>query len=211
MSRRTVLLGAGAALLVLVLWYFLLWSPQRSKVADARDRRENAEAEAANLRIQLSRLQDLKQREALQRAELETLRVAVPDQPNLAQFILDANDAATKAGIEFLSITPSVPAAATTGNGAPAAGAPPPSVSMTMSIKGGYFQVLDFVNRLTDLPRIVVIDSLNVNAGGGTLDVSLQARMFVSALPAAATPGASTTTTARPAATATTTTTTGAP
>ena len=54
----------------------------------------------------LTRLQSSKRDEPLKRSKLETLRVAVPDDPNLAQFILDANDAASRSGIEFLSISP---------------------------------------------------------------------------------------------------------
>jgi Tfp pilus assembly protein PilO len=54
-----------------------------------------------------------------------------------------------------------------------------------MSISGGYFQVLDFVNRLDRLPRIVVVDALSISsgtttgqAGGSQLQVTMQARMF---------------------------------
>src|SRR5205823_1734241 len=123
------------------------------------------------LQDQLTRLRASKRDEPLKRSQLETLRVAVPDDPNLAQFILDANDAASRSGIEFLSITPSPPApptatpaaaatpapgttTATSTPGATApgvsagAGAAPVPVRLSLSITGGYFQVLDFVNRL---------------------------------------------------------------
>jgi Tfp pilus assembly protein PilO len=221
LGRRSIIIGVVAALVVLLLWWFLLWSPQRKKVDDAKARTDAAQQQVAQLRVTLSRLQELKRTEALKRSQIEALRVAVPDQPNLAQFILDANDAANKAGIDFLSVTPSPPAAAAartgTATGAPAA------VNLAMSITGGYFQVLDFVNRLTDLPRIVVIDNLSLAAGDGTnMTVSITARMFTtSAAPVAAPttvpPGAPTTTTVAgaPAGAATTTpvapTTTGAP
>jgi type IV pilus assembly protein PilO len=203
MSRRSIAIGVIAALLVLLLWWFLLWSPQRDDISAAKDRREAAEQQAAQLRVTLSRLQELKRTEALKRSQIETLRVAVPDQPNLAQFILDANDAANRAGIEFLSVTPAPPSAAE--------GTAPASINLSISITGGYFQVLDFVNRLTDLPRIVVIDNLALNAGeGSSMSVSISGRMFTtSALPAPAT--APTTTTAPTATTVPTTTTTGAP
>jgi type IV pilus assembly protein PilO len=210
MGRRAVVVGGVAALLVLVLWWLLLWSPQRSDIADAKDRRETAEQQVSQLRVTLSRLQELKRSEALKRSQIEALRVAVPDQPNLAQFILDANEAADRAGIDFLSVTPAVPAAGT--------GNAPASINLAMSITGGYFQVLDFVNRLTDLPRVVVIDNLSLNAGeGGTMSVSITARMFSATAPPAAggTAGPTTTTpAAAPTTTAVTggaTTTTGAP
>lgn len=197
MSRRAGLAGAAGAVVVLLAWWFLLWSPQRDRLADARDRRQAAEDQAASLRLQLRRLQDLQAREAVVRSRLERLRVAIPDQPNLAQFILEANEAATRAGIEFLSITPTPPAAPAPPQGGrqgARAGGPAGEIRLSMTITGGYFQVLDFVNRLDDLPRLVVIDAINVSGGdGGLLNVSLQARMFVGVAPAA--PGATTTTT----------------
>jgi Tfp pilus assembly protein PilO len=204
LGRRSIVIGVVAAFVVLLLWWFLLWSPQRKKVDDAKARTDAAQQQAAQLRVTLSRLQELKRTEALKRSQIEALRVAVPDQPNLAQFILDANDAANKAGIDFLSVTPSPPATAAAGGGTPAGA--PAAVNLAMSITGGYFQVLDYVNRLTDLPRNVVIDNLSLAAGDGSnMTVSITARMFTTS----AAPVAPTTT--APAAGATTTTVAGAP
>jgi type IV pilus assembly protein PilO len=204
LGRRSIVIGVVAAFVVLLLWWFLLWSPQRKKVDDAKARTEAAQQQAAQLRVTLSRLQELKRTEALKRSQIEALRIAVPDQPNLAQFILDANDAANKAGIDFLSVTPSPPATAAAGGGTPAGA--PAAVNLAMSITGGYFQVLDFVNRLTDLPRIVVIDNLSLAAGDGSnMTVSITARMFTTSAAPVAPP------TTAPAAGATTTTVAGAP
>ena len=211
MNRRVLLAGAGAALAILVLWYLLLWSPRGNAIDDAGDRQREAENTLQQLRSELDRLQALRDNEAATRARIEQLRQAIPDEPNLAQFILDANDAANQSGIDFLSIAPTPPAA-TAAEGT--AGAPPAQVALSINITGGYFQVLDFVNRLNRLTRIVVIDGMNVGAGqGGSLSVSLTGRMFVTSVPAgtaAPTPGAApdagatTTTTAAPGATTTT-------
>ena len=39
-------------------------------------------------------------------------------------------------------------------------------INLQLSVSGGYFQVVDFVNRLNGLPRLVVIDSLGLTTGG---------------------------------------------
>jgi len=79
-----------------------------------------------------------------------------------------------------------------------------------MTITGGYTEVLDFINRLDGLPRIIVIDTVNVTTGaaaagtpapGGAsptplaaaagplqLNVSLSGRMFLTQVPAAFAP-----------------------
>lgn len=206
MSRRTILAGIGAALAVLVLWYLFLWSPRSSALTDARDRREEAQAEVERLRVRLQSLEALQEQAPRLRSQLEKLRVAIPDQPNLAQFILEANEAARLAGIEFISITPSEPAPPTEvapGSAAAAAGTPPAEIRLGISIRGGYFQVLDYMNRLADLSRIVVIDSIGISgataeSGSGIeLSVTIAGRMFiVEALAEGGVPTTTTTTTA---------------
>jgi Tfp pilus assembly protein PilO len=219
-NRRALLIGGAAALVVLLAWYFLLWGPRNDDISEARDRKDAAELQAQQLQSEIARLQAAQRDEPLRRAQLETLRAAIPDDPNLAQFILDTNDAATKAGIDFISIAPTPPAAAapaatttTTapgtppgGNPTPGAGATPPAeIRVALQVQGGYFQVLDFVNRLTDLPRLVVIDALTVSAdAGGRLSVALQTRMFTRELPAGF-GGTTTTTTTAPGGATTTT------
>src|SRR5207253_7428218 len=190
-----LLIPIGAGVLVLLIWFAALWGPQSSALSKAKQRAAQAEQQRDTLTDELTRLRASKRDEPLKRSQLETLRVEVPDDPNLAQFILDANDAASKAGIDFLSITPSPPSAATTpgattpGAATPGAatpggttgGAAPVPVKLSMSITGGYFQVLDFVNRLDRLPRIVVVDSLSLSSGSaGQLSASISARMFIS-------------------------------
>ncbi|MBV8295609.1 MAG: type 4a pilus biogenesis protein PilO [Acidimicrobiia bacterium] len=190
MNRR-LLIPVGVGLGVLILWFIALYSPQGSALSDAKKRTSQAAEERATLQDQLTRLQQARRDLPLKQSELETLRVAIPDDPNLAQFILDANDAASKAGIDFLSITPTPPSTSggvtttpTTSAGAPAGGGgaatTPVPVHIGMTATGGYFQVLDFMNRLNSLPRIVVIDSVQMTAGAGgsTLSVTFAERIF---------------------------------
>jgi Tfp pilus assembly protein PilO len=219
--NRRLLIPLGVGVAVLVLWFVALWGPQGSALSSARKRASDATAQRETLRDQLKRLQDSRRDQPLKQSKLETMRVAIPDDPNLAQFILDANDAASKAGIDFLSITPTPPSAATgaTAGTTPAGGAGgSASIRIGLSLTGGYYQVLNFVNLLDKLPRIVVVDNLTMTAAaaGATqgLQATLAARIFTtSSRPVAggatgggggaATPGASTTTTG-PGATTTT-------
>ena len=211
MRNRTFLIAGGAALAVLLLWYFLLYSPQSGDLDDARKREDAATATNDELELRLSRLQAAQAQEPELTAEVEELRIAIPDEPNLAQFILDANDAAQASGVQFLSISPTPPAVDT------ALGLS--VIALSIDVTGGYFQTLDYLNRLADMPRIVVIDNLDLGTSGDgtTLTVAVAARMFTTAIdPAAAGTGATptdpsaTTTTTAPGAT-TTTTTGGAP
>jgi Tfp pilus assembly protein PilO len=212
MSRLNtrLLIPLGAGLVLLLLWYVVLWGPQGSALSKAKTRGGAATAQRETLRDQLNRLQQSRRDQPLKQAQLETLRVAIPDDPNLAQFILDTNDAASRSGVDFLSITPTPPgtggAQGTTATTAPttAGGGSVSAIRIAMNVTGGYFQILDFVNRLNRLPRIVVVDTLSIASNATGLQVSLQEHMFTTssqaiassaAAPAAGAPGATTTTT----------------
>lgn len=221
MNRRPVVIGAAAFVVFLLVWYFLGFAPQQKKIHDAQKRRATAEQKQQELQTAINRLKAAQKNEPLQRAQLETLKTAIPDDPALGQFILDVNDRASASGIDFISIAPALPVAGTataatagaTGVAAPA----PASISVSLQITGGYFQVIDFINRLADLPRILVLDTLNLSSdNAGHLTVGIASRMFVRQVPPGfAAPGtaaatSTTTTTAAGGSGATTTTAAGA-
>jgi type IV pilus assembly protein PilO len=201
MSRRTILVAGAAAAGLAIMWFLLLWGPQGGKLDDARERETAAQAENDGLELRLARLQAAQQEAPEMMADLDGLRRAVPDDPQLAEFILDANTAASDAGVDFISIAPGVPQAGA---------ALPPTITLSISVSGEYFSVLDYLERLSDMPRIVVVDSLNLapsssENGLQELAVQVTARMFATSAPqvaaaAAATgsPVATTTTTAAP-------------
>ena len=180
MNRRVLLVAAGGGVVVLLLWFFMLWSPRSSSLSDAQDRRQQAQDEADRLELRLRRLLTLQDQAPELRSELEDLRAGVPDDPNLAAFILEADDAASQSGIDFVSISPNEPVAADAPGG-------PAVINLSISAIGGYFQTLDFLNRLADLDRLVVIDSLSISAAvqAGTVELnsSISGRMFVAELP----------------------------
>ncbi len=241
MNRRVLLIAAGTAVALVAVWLLLLWSPQGAKLDAARKRQAEAEDANGALALRIERLRDLRARRPELEADLVALRSAVPESPELDDFLLDTDAAADRSGVDITSVSPGKPAApgddaaGTTGAAAPApaatapapadaagatAGTPPSAISLSLDASGGYFQILDFINRLDDLPRIVVVDSLSLSGGGsgdasasgtgdtavtgGTssseLTMSITARMFTTAPPAppegeAAEAGGATTTT----------------
>lgn len=183
MTRKIALVAVGASLTLFAAWFVLLWGPQGGDLADAQEREEVAAAANAELELRRDRLVAAQADAPVLQARVETLRVAIPDSPNLAQFILDANDAATASGVDFLSISPAPPAASVEPG-------LPSSINLSISVDGGYFQVLDYLNRLDAMDRIVVVDTLGLTPTGGEdggpvgLSVSVAARMFTNATPA---------------------------
>lgn len=199
MSRRIAMFAGGAAILLLAVWFLLLWSPKGGELADARERKTAAEQKVKQLQVKLAELSDAQRREPALRAQKDRLAAAVPDQPQLAQFILDANDAAAKARVDFMSITPAPPAPSKVPG-------QPTVIAISLSVSGDYFKTLDFLDRLSALPRIVVLDGVQLQPAGeeGTkLGATLNGDIFTTEPPAI--PGATGATPATGATTPTTT------
>jgi Tfp pilus assembly protein PilO len=199
--KRGMLIGLIAGGIVLVLlWYVVLFSPTSSDLKDTRDQVEEAQAQQQELENSVRRLQALSENNVAQQAELQALRAAVPENPDLGEFILAANEIATASGIQWLSISPKPPAA---GGGS----GPNSTIALSMQVEGGFFQLLDYLNRLEDLQRLVIIDSVTISSGevqdsgttgdssassgstsstpsDPTLSVTLSGRMFTNAEPA---------------------------
>ncbi len=190
MRTRAVLVGVVFVLFV-VLWFFFMFRPNQARIAELRDQQTATQHEIDSLQAQLTRLQELRDREPELRAELLRLQDALPSDPRLPDFILQIHEAANLAGVEFLSITPSLPAEFTPAADAPAPPQPLQAVAVTISTTGRYFALEDFIIRIERLRRAVRINSFTLAPGGEedpvgaspTLSVSFQMQMFVGGVP----------------------------
>lgn len=174
MSRRLLVVSGVAVAVLLVAWTFLLWKPKGNDLAAAKVRTESAEVRSTDLQVRLQRLQAASARRPALEASQQRLRAAVPEGPELAQFLLDANTVANDAGVDFLSVSPVRPADST--------GGLPPAMAIDVAVEGSYFAVLDYLNRMLTLPRIVVIDDITVKPQGEgrspRLAVNFNGRLF---------------------------------
>ena len=227
MKRNQLLIGGAAVLVIVLLWYFLLYKPLGDDLTSAQEQTSAEQKKTDGLEADLARLQSQAKNASKQQALLRKLDAAVPKNPDLAEFIIQANDIAESSGISFLSIAPTPPAA---GDGASV-------INMTISISGSFFQLQDYLRQLEQLERLVIVDGISISSGGGgssgasgsssdtsssstgdtSLSVSLTARMFTRAAPTTSadgstgTGGSTTTTTVPGGSTSSTTATTAAP
>ena len=204
MSRRILAIGAGAAIAIVLLWFLLLWRPQSSRLDEATSRRDAAEAKNGELTLRVDELEDLERRRPELEAQKDELEAAIPAEADLGEFLLQADEAADAADVRVTSIAPSPPALNESAGG-------PTVVALTIDVQGGYFEVLDYLNRLDRLPRLVVTDDVGLAPAGeggsdDALTASLTARMFTSEAPAAEPGAEGTTDTTAPAGETTTTT-----
>ena len=159
MKRTTLIAFVAGGVVLVLLWYFLLFAPTSKDLNDTRSQVASAENQKQELENTIRHLKELSKNATQQAASLRTLRAAIPPNPDLGAFILAANDIATESGIDFLSISPSPPAANTSGG-------PPTMIAVSIQVDGGFFEVLDYLNRLEDLERLVLVDTVDISAAG---------------------------------------------
>jgi Tfp pilus assembly protein PilO len=160
MKRGPLIAIIGGAVVLILLWYLVLFSPTSSDLKHARADVAAAQSHKQELENTIRRLTELSKNAPQQQASLNALKAGIPPNPDLGGFILQANDIASTAGIDWLSIAPAPPVATIGGQSS--------TIAVSMQIDGGFFQVLDYLNRLEDLPRLVIVDTISVSAGGAT-------------------------------------------
>src|SRR5262245_60598437 len=159
MKSRNLAVGGVVAFLVVVIWFMFLYKPTKSETSKVNKEVKEAERESLGLQAQLAQVSD-KARNAATMKELKTLHAAVPATPQLSTFIRQANKIAAASGVSWQSVAPGQQAGQVAAN----------SVGLNIKVQGGYAQVLDYMQRLQDLPRLVVVDSVNIAAARGTAD-----------------------------------------
>jgi Tfp pilus assembly protein PilO len=176
-TRRTELLVAVVGVvLVLAVGTLLLVRPKQQAVAEARADRNGAIAESQALRDQVRALEALKADAAELRTKAKLANAEFPSTPNLPALVDALQDAAGQAGVDLVSITPAAPKASTDQLELA-------EIATGINVKGGYFQIEDFLSRVENLvkgadpqrvpPRSVLVQSVSVtggSAGGGTGD-----------------------------------------
>src|SRR4249919_1069230 len=150
MKRGMIIAIAAGGFVLILLWYFVLYSPTSSDLNDTKSQVAVAEQHKQELENEVRQLKELSRNAPQQEADLRALRAAIPENPDLGEFILQANEIATASGVDFLSISPSPPVASTSG--------PNSTIALSIQVDGGFFQVLDYLNRLEDLDRLVILD-----------------------------------------------------
>ncbi|MDA8278351.1 MAG: type 4a pilus biogenesis protein PilO [Actinomycetota bacterium] len=178
LTLRQRIFGSTIAIgvLILIAFYFLLWKPTSNKIAIEGGALTQAQQQLTTLDGQISSLKSFQEQLPAAQAEANRLSSAVPTTPDLPSFILALNTISQKSGITFLSISPSQAIAvsstsssgSTTNTVATATGSNLYQVQVSLQVDGGYFQVLDFINRLDHLPRLVVVNAVNLTASNGS-------------------------------------------
>lgn len=173
--RFSAPLVAGLVALVLtVAFWFLLYKPASEQQAAVEAEIATLEQQQSQLRTQIAALRDVESREVEIRAALARLEEFIPPGPAQPTAIRQFQRAADAAGTEITSITFEEPQVPDPASGAVPADTGEPgttlaNIPVTMTVEGGYFQLVDFFRRVeVDVPRATLIESLDVTEADET-------------------------------------------
>jgi Tfp pilus assembly protein PilO len=159
MKTKNLAVGILAALLVTALWYTFVLKPIRAQTTKVKADTASERAKLAPLQAQVAQAEKDASHEAAFKAELQSLQAAMPDSPALAAFIRDANGIAAASGVSWQSVTHAPPVQGADGV---------MTITVGITIKGSYAQVMEYLGRLAQLQRLFVVDSVGFNPAADT-------------------------------------------
>lgn len=202
MSRRwrTLVLAAVLVLALVLGWFFLL-SPLRDQIADTERAIETERDRLATAQAKLAQAESTRLEGTKNRARLLELAKMVPQTAEIPSLILQVQDLADKAGIDFIAVSPGEP---TTAEGFQI-------IPLQVEFAGTYFDVSDFIYRVEHMVagpgRLLAVKNLQLRLGQATaetMESTISPQLDVSMTLYAFTTTGGPVTTARPTTTTTT-------
>jgi Tfp pilus assembly protein PilO len=172
--RVPLLIGVGGLVVAVLLWAILV-SPQNSKLSSLKTQQTQLQTQQATLQAKLDALKSEKQQLSGRCADLQKIATQIPTVQSPTDIAAEEstfesqfNGLASTSGVNlvqfsgFASATTAAgtPAAATPAVGTPTAGsttADVTAVPTTLSVTGNYGQMVSFINGLDTFPRLFVI------------------------------------------------------
>lgn len=157
--RAIIVAGAGAAILALLLIFFLVL-PKMSEVTEAEKELDDTTAEQAVLQGRLNALQQARDEAPENQATIRQIEGLVPPTAELSAVILLLRNAASVAGVQVVSLTPATPAASTTGGFS--------TISVSASGECSYFAMVKYLHEIETLPRAATVEAVSLSPIEGT-------------------------------------------
>jgi Tfp pilus assembly protein PilO len=215
LSRNAgVAIIVGGDILLLLLGWFILISPQRATANSIRLATSAAESQIVQAKaVAATPAPAAVQQPEIKTADIYSLAKAMPSGIDMPDLLLELNQLARASGVTLTNIAPTPPAPATGYS----------VLAVDLGVTGDFYSVTDMLYRLRALVavrhgslltsgRLYSVDSVSLSpsGGGGNLnaDIHLNAYLYGSAVPVAAgVPAAATPSTTTTSTTSTTTTT----
>ena len=158
-GREIYIITAVVAVVLIVAWYFLLFSPTQRKLSDLDTQIQSAQTTLDTANQEVVRLESYKKTAPQSRAEVVRLGKMLPESEGIPGLIIELTKTAEASGVQVTSIT----------RGTTTPGSPFGIQSLTILVGGRYFDVEDFLYRLE---KYVAFRNASFRATGRLLQVT---------------------------------------
>jgi Tfp pilus assembly protein PilO len=173
--RTPLAIAAGTLVVALLLWAILV-SPQKSKLTSLQTQETTLQTQQTALTVKLTGLKTDQQQLSTKCADLQTIATQIPTvqsptdiDAEESSFESQFNGLTASSGVSLSQFSGFTPATSTSGT--PATTAPAGksgsvvAVPTTLTVTGNYGQILSFVNGLDSFPRLFVIQDFTLAFG----------------------------------------------
>jgi Tfp pilus assembly protein PilO len=199
-GKEVYIITAVVAVVLIVAWYFLLFSPTQTKISDLDGQIQSGNMALTTAQQEVARLESYKKTAPQSRAEIVRLGKMLPMSEGIPSMIVELTKTTAVSGVELDSIT----------RGTTVLGSPFGVQTVNLSVTGRFFDVEDFLYRLESYVafrnasfrvtgRLLQVTALNLTRGetpvsGGTapltVTITLNAYLWGGSAPAAGTAAA---------------------
>jgi len=139
-GREIYIITAVVAVVLVVAWYFLLFSPTQRKLSDLGTQTESAQSALDMANQEVIKLESYKKTAPQSKAEIVRLGKMLPESEGIPGLIIELSKTAEASGVSVTSIA----------RGTTTAGSPYGIQTLTLQVGGRYFDVEDFLYRLEE-------------------------------------------------------------
>lgn len=166
-GKEIYIIAGVVAVVLIVAWYFLLFSPTRQKLGDLDDQIAADETALVNAQQELALLQSYQKTAPQAQVDITRLSRMLPADEGIPSLIVDLTKTATLSGVDLDSIS----------RGTTTPGTPFGVQTITLTVAGEFFDVQDFLYRTESYVRFQnttfsvtgrLLQVTNVSLTGGT-------------------------------------------
>lgn len=154
-ARDQIIVGVALIVLFAVAFFFLLIMPRFGEIAELESRLEQVQADTVAAETLVAQRQDAKAAAAETQVELLDIASRFPEAPELPSLIIELQDAANRAEIDFIRLAPGTPEKVQGNTNVTA-------IPLTVQISGTWNDFIDFLEEIEDLRREIRITQWSV-------------------------------------------------
>jgi type IV pilus assembly protein PilO len=158
-GKEVYIITAVVAVVLVVAWYFLLFSPKQTELSDLDAQIQSAQATLTSTQAEVERLESYKKTAPQSRAEIVRLGKMLPESEGIPSLIVELTKTADSSGVALIGIT----------RGETLPGSPFGIQSVSLQVTGRFFDVEDFLYRMESY---VAFRNANFRVTGRLLQVT---------------------------------------